>query len=76
MDFIKIFDVTLDLSTICLPVLVSVELSLSYSILDSYNPFSGVKSSIRSFYFICVDCWYLFAQGVMTSSSTSIHRYG
>ena len=55
MDFVDIFNVPLDLSTIysaCFSGCWASFVSSFYSILEWYNLFSGVKISIRSFRFI------------------------
>ena len=65
MDFVEIFNISLDLSTIYLLVLVGV-VSSCYSILECYNLFSGVKLSIRLFYFISSEFI-----GILTTSKMS-----
>ena len=55
MDFVEIFNVPLDLSAICLLVLVSVELPFCVVVTQFWecsNLVSGIKLSIRSFCFI------------------------
>ena len=55
MDFVDIFNVSLDLSTVYFAHFSGCRASFVYSchsILEHYNLFSGVKLSIRSFCFI------------------------
>ena len=57
MDFIEIFNMPLDLSTINFAHFSWCSASFVYScrsILECYNLFSGVKSSTRSFCFISI----------------------
>ena len=54
LDFVEIFDISLDLSPIYLAHFSGCWTSFvysCYSILECYNLFSGVKLSIRSFCF-------------------------
>ena len=55
MDFVKIFNISLDLSSIfILLILLGVELPLCIvvTIIECYNLFAGVKLSIRLFCFL------------------------
>ena len=56
MDFVGIFNISLDLSTIYFAYFNGCQASFVYSchfILECYNLFSGVKLSKISFCFIC-----------------------
>ena len=56
MDFVEIFNISLDLSTVHFAHFSGCCASFVYSclpLLECYNLFSGVKLSIRSFCFIC-----------------------
>ena len=61
MDFVEIFNISLDLSTIYFAHFCGSGASFGcscHSIVECFNLFSGVKLSIRSFCFIFI-CVYL-----------------
>ena len=79
MDFIEILNVPLDLSTTYFAHVSGCWASSvysSYCILDCYNLFSGVKSSIRSFCFISIydrcdtPVFLLFCPGISVNFCT------
>ena len=79
MDFVEIFNISLDFSTIYFANFSGCWASFVYRchcILECYNLFSGVKLSIRSFCLIYYYCpnWNLLEQnGIWALSLSELH---